>query len=216
MAELKILMKNRNFICIMVIFAMMDGSYTSLGTLINFLFEPFGFSSTDTSIMGATFVVAGLISSIMFPLLIEKYHWFLRCLKVITIGSFISSIIVIGAVPSKIFAFAVLAIGLLGFFVIPTMSVTYAFATEVTYPISEALFGSLMQAGSGLFATIVSYIITIIINKLGSFYALTTYVVFFLICAILAYLVKEDLRRLKPKSEEGHNKAMPSPMKNIQ
>lgn len=196
--ELAILMKNRNFVCIMVIFAMMDGSYTSLGTLINFLFEPFGFSSTETGILGATFVVAGLISSILFPILIEKYHWFLRCLKIITIGSFLSSIVVLPAVSSNVFAFATSAIGLLGFFVIPTMSVTYAFATEVTYPISEALFGSLMQAGSGLFATIVSYVITFIINKLGSFYALVTYVVFFLICSMLAYLVKEDLRRLKP------------------
>lgn len=210
-------MKNKNFVCVLIIFSMMDGSYTSLGTNINFLFEPFGFSPTDTSIMGAIFVVAGLISSIIFPIVIEKYHWFLRCLKMIAIGSFISSIIVLIALPSRVFGFATLAIGLLGFFVIPAMSVTYAFATELTYPISEALFGSLMQAGSGIFATVVSYAITFMINKFGSFFALVVYVIFFLICGILSYMVREDLRRLNPKRKDNQDKmALSPPHKGIQ
>lgn len=167
----------------------MNGSYVSLGTIINFLFEPFGYTSTDTSILGATFVICGLISSIIFPILIEKYHWFLRSLKIIVIGAFISSIIVLIAVPSQKFGFAVIAIGLLGFFVIPTMSVVYAFATELTYPNSEALFGSLLQAGSGIFGTFVAYGISFLINNFGAFSALLAYVTFFFICMMLANFI---------------------------
>lgn len=176
----------------------MNGSYTSLGTIINFLFEPFGYTSTDTAILGATFVISGLVSSIMFPILIEKYHWFLRSLKIIVIGAFISSIIVLGAVPSRNFIFAVVSIGLLGFFVIPTMSVVYAFATELTYPASEALFGSLLQAASGIFGTIVAYGISFLINTFGGTAALMAYVLFFFICMMLANFIQEDLRRLNP------------------
>lgn len=200
-SELSTLFKNKNFVSILIIFSIMDGSYTSLGTNINFLFEPFGYSSTDTSILGALFVVTGLVSSIMFPILIDKYQWFLRSLKIITIGAFISSLIILGAIPSKVFGFALLSIASLGFFVIPTMSIVYAFATELTYPCSEALFGSLLQAGSGIFGTVVAYAITFMINKFGSFSALVTYALFFFICGILSHLIKEDLRRLNLKSD---------------
>lgn len=179
----------------------MNGSYTSLGTIINFLFEPFGYTSTDTSILGATFVLSGLVSSIIFPILIEKYHWFLKSLKIIVIGAFLASIIVLAAVPSRVFYFALASIGLLGFFIIPTMSVVYAFATELTYPSSEALFGSLLQAGSGIFGTIVAYVISFLINNFGGLTALSTYVLFFFICMMLATFIQEDLRRLHPKNE---------------
>ena len=179
----------------------MNGSYVSLGTIINFLFEPFGYTATETSILGAIFIVSGLISSIIFPIIIEKYHWLLLSLKLIVTGSFLSSLIVLGAIPSKIFSFASVAISLLGFFVIPTMSVVYAFATELTYPHSEALFGSLLQAGSGIFGTVVAYGISYLINNLGGFAALLAYVIFFFICCVLSHFIHEDLRRLNLKND---------------
>ena len=178
----------------------MNGSYVSLGTIINLLFEPFGYTSLDASILGAVFIVSGLIGSIIFPLVLEKYHWFLRSLKIICMGAFVSMLIILGAIPSRIFPFATVSIGLLGFFVIPTMSIVYAFATELTYPNSEALFGSLLQAGSGIFGTTVAYMNSFLVNKLGGFSALLVYCVGFFICCVLSNFIKEDLRRLNLKN----------------
>ena len=179
----------------------MNGSYVSFGTILNLIFEPFGYTSTETSMLGATCILSGLISSIIFPIIIDRYHWFLRSLKIIVFGAFISSVLVYGTIPHKNLLPSLISIGLLGFFLIPTMSVVYAFATEVTYPSSEALFGSLLQATSGIFGTAVAYGISILIRHLGPSSALLAYVSFFLICCAVAVYVKEDLRRLKAGQE---------------
>lgn len=181
---------------IFTIFSIMNGSYVSLGAIINFLIEPFGFDSVDTSILGACFVLCGLISSIIFPILIEKHRWFLRSLRIIAVGAFIAILTVLIALPTHSFSFCLITIGLLGFFVIPTMSIVYAFATELTYPVSEALFGCLLQAGSGIFGTVLTYLASFIINNVGAIFMVVLYAVFFAVCCVFAYFIKEDLRRL--------------------
>ena len=200
--ELIDLFLNRNFKNLLVIFAFMDGSYMSLGTIMDLIFEPNGYTSTDTSILGGIFVVCGLISSIIFPIVIEKHHWFLKSLKMICYGALLSSLLVAIAIPSRIFWFAIISIGLLGFFVIPTMSIVYALATEVTYPSSEALFGSLLQAASGIVGTIISYVIAFVIRMFGTIYALILYSILFLVCCLLTFFITEDLRRMSPMEEE--------------
>ena len=175
----------------------MNGSYISLGNVVDLLLEPNGFTSTDTGLIGSIFVICGLISSIIFPIIIEKHLWFLKSLKIICYGAFLSSLLALCAVPSENLSYVLISFGLLGFFLIPTMSIVYALATEATYPISEALFGSLLQAASGITGTIISYFMTYVIRSIGTMPALGFLVIFYLLCSLLTLLVKEDLRRIR-------------------
>jgi len=78
---------NRNFRIVFFIFAIMNGSVICLGAIINFLLEGCGFNNVQISIMSATFVFVGLLSSMVFPILIEKFHWFRRSLRIIAVGA---------------------------------------------------------------------------------------------------------------------------------
>ena len=84
---------------------------------------------------------------------------------------------------------------------IPVMCVIYSFATELTYPISEALFGSVLQLGSCVFGTLIAFFASFIINGIGANWMILLYAVFFLGCTILASFVKEDLKRMKMEAE---------------
>lgn len=48
-------------------------------------------------------------------------------------------------------------ISALGFFVLPTFSISYTFAVELTYPISEAMSNGIMVFTSQIMGTLVSF-----------------------------------------------------------
>lgn len=203
------LVKNRNFRIIFFIFAIMNGSVICLGAIINFLLEGFHFNNVQISVMSATFVFVGLLSSMVFPILIEKFHWFSRSLKIIACGACLSMVLVIPAVESGNFIASTAAIGTLGGFLIPTLCVIYSFAIELTYPVSVALFGCLLQAGASIYGTLMTYLCTYIIRKFGSLYVVILLIIFFAICSLLSVFVKEDLRRLnlaKKRRNERYDK----------
>lgn len=157
--------------------------------VINFLIKPFGFTNLEISIIGALFILCGLVSSVIFPILIEKYHWYNRLMRIICFGAFIFCSLSLIALPIKSYAMTLLTVGLMGFFVIPTMPVAYAFAQELTFPASEALFGSLMQIGSRLLGTFFSYVGSFLIKELGSIFVLIMYSVFYFICFIISFFI---------------------------
>jgi MFS family permease len=64
--DIKELARNQNYKWINLSFMLMYGCYTCLGAIINDLVSKFGFSSTDSSIMGACFIMSGLVGSFIF------------------------------------------------------------------------------------------------------------------------------------------------------
>lgn len=194
--DLVALLKNQNFVMLFFIFSIMNGTQISLGAIINFLFESFGFSTRQTSIMGAAFVVSGLVSTMIFPMLIQKFHWFKRSLRIVVFGALTAAISTMVILPTQSFGLSIIATALLGTFLIPTLSITYAFATELTFPVSAPLFGCLLQAGCSIFGAVFTYVGPYLINNLGPIYILITYTVCMVICCSLSFFIKEDLRRI--------------------
>ena len=142
--ETKLLMRNNNFRFVIVIFLIINGSATSLATIIAFLIEPFGFNSVDTSIFGVIVALSGFISSIIFPIIIQEYQWYLKSMKMMAFGCVLSQLCILLSLASRNFNLVAIAMFLFGFFNFPVMPVVYSFATEITYPISEALFGGIL------------------------------------------------------------------------
>lgn len=146
--------------------------------------------------MGATFVLVGLFTSMIFPVLIEKFHWFRRSLRIIATGACAATILALICIPTGSFVASIISIGSMGAFLIPTLCVCYSFCTELTYPVSVALFGCLLQAGASIYGTLMTYLCTYIINSYGSLYVIILYIIFFATCSLLSICIGEDLRRI--------------------
>jgi fucose permease len=71
--DLRDLSRNKNYKWINLCFMLMYGSYTCLGAIINDLVSKFGFTSTDSSIMGACFIFSGLVGSFIFSGQLDKH-----------------------------------------------------------------------------------------------------------------------------------------------
>jgi len=132
----------------------------------------------------------------IFPILIEKLHYFRKSLRIISVGAFVATIIAMITLPTGSMIASLLSIGLMGGFLIPTLCVIYSFSTELTYPVSVSLFGCLLQAGASVYGTLMTYLSTYIIAKLGSIYVVLLFVICYAICSILSFYIQEDLRRI--------------------
>lgn len=195
--ELWALWENKNFIYTFLIFTIMNGSAVCLSAIITFLIEPFGFNSVESSIMGASSVICGFISSFLFPILIQKYKWYLKSVKLLTIGAFFAMICISLSLESRKLVYTLTAICLFGFFNIPVMSVIYTFTTEITYPVSEALTASILSAGSNLFSCLTTYLSLYIIHAYSATCAHLLFIFFYGIAMLLSFKLEEDLRRLR-------------------
>jgi cyanate permease len=142
--DFKELMKNKNFIILTLVFTLVYSVYTCLATVISPISKPFGFKSSDASIMGASFVLSGVFGSFLISVLLDKYKCFLKAVRFICFGSLISAVGIYFTLKSGNLVFACLNIGALGLCLLPICSVGYSFCTEITYPISEPMSNGIM------------------------------------------------------------------------
>jgi len=67
------LSENYNYYFCVITFMCLYGVYTCLGAVINNIVSHYGFSAIDSSILGATFIIFGLIGSFYFSHMLDKY-----------------------------------------------------------------------------------------------------------------------------------------------
>ena len=70
--DLMALVHNKNYLLITLLFMMLYGVYTCLGAVINNIVSPYGYSATDSSLLGATFIFFGLVGSFLFSAILDK------------------------------------------------------------------------------------------------------------------------------------------------
>ena len=91
-------------------------------------------------------------------------------------------------------------ISLLGFFVLPIFSISYTFAVELTYPISEAMSNGIMVFTSQIMGTLVSFAGTAMLEhlpeKTGPKATICMFGGIFFVAAFLTIFIKQELLRM--------------------
>ncbi len=64
--------KNRNYILILLTFSLVLGVFNALATLVERVIEPFGYSNSDASIIGALLILFGVFGAACMGYLVEK------------------------------------------------------------------------------------------------------------------------------------------------
>ena len=154
--DLKKLMRNKNYFWITICFMMMYGVYTTLGAIINNLVEPKGYTASDSSIFGASFILSGLVGSFVFSALLDKYQRYLLQLRVICFGVLFLYFFTFKTLQDKDEAnqgqtnviLLSVNIACIGFILLPIIPLGYSFSIELTYPVSEAMSNGVLMLWS--------------------------------------------------------------------
>lgn len=94
-------MRNGNYIFLLLTFSLMYGVYSSFGAILSNLFDPYDYSGSDISMIGAVFIIFGLIGSFIFGIILDKYAKYLLVLRIICFASLAAGLVMIYTIPLK-------------------------------------------------------------------------------------------------------------------
>ena len=86
---MKVLTKNRNFVFLSISFALEYGNSIALGAVVSSLTKPYGYHPSDNAIFGVTYIVAGVIGSVIIGILLDKYRKYKLTVQLLCVLSFI-------------------------------------------------------------------------------------------------------------------------------
>ena len=144
-ANMRKLFVNRNFVPVLIISFISMGLFNTLMTMIEQIFMPKGFTSMDAGIIGAVFVVSGIVGAFLLPLISDKLR--------VRIPFFVAGVTLIGVLSMGLTFFTgyVLLIALsaiLGFVIMGLAPILFQHGAETAYPVQEgASFGTIMLMG---------------------------------------------------------------------
>ena len=158
------LFKNSNYNWLTVCFTLQYATYSTLATVLGELIDPYGLGSDAAGIMGVTFIVSGVIGSMVFSAILDRLRCYTLMMKILSGGTVLSGIAAFFTLPTGNLAILLPNIIALGLFIIPIFSISYSFAVELTYPISEPMSNGIMVFFSQIFATSCSLGATVLIK----------------------------------------------------
>ena len=126
------------------VFTFLYGVYTALGAVVNFITEPYGYTSTDNSIFAGTLIFCGVLGSFVISVVLDKTAKYKLTCTLLGFGSTVALVCSIWTLPSGSVALFSINLALVGISVVPIIPVAYAFAVELTYPCPEAMSNGMM------------------------------------------------------------------------
>ena len=143
--EIAELYRNKNYRWMTLCFSTMYGVYTCLGAVINDLVSKFGFSSTDSSYMGACLIISGLTGSFILSSQLDKSKKYLLQLRMVCFTTLFLFSFSFLTLPSGNLYLVLVNISVVGFFLLPIIPLGFGFSIELTYPVSEAMSNGVLM-----------------------------------------------------------------------
>lgn len=192
--DLMKLIKNKNYLFLVLSYSLMYGVYTCLGACLDSVVMPYGFTSADAAIFGATFICCGILGSFIMSSLLDKYKWYKKILRTSCFGTLGFGSFLIVTFTWGNLAICTINIGVMGFFILPILPVGYNFACEITYPVSEVMSNGIMMLMAQLTGLVLTALCgAISVNHPKSLAPLLVFCV--TIACVSSLFVWEDLRR---------------------
>ena len=156
-------LKNRNFVIISIEYGILYGVYLALGALLSPLFEPYGYTSTQISILGVEFIVAGITSCMLVGCFLDYSSKFLLSIRVICWSSTIVALVLTFVFPYGNFNITSVGMVLAGIFLLPIIPVCISFASEVTFPMQPAMINGGVQLSGHLMGFLMEIIASLLV-----------------------------------------------------
>lgn len=144
-SEMGELFRNKNYRWMTLCFSTMYGVYTCLGAVINDLVSKFGYTSTDSSYMGACLIISGLTGSFILSSYLDKHKNYLSQLRMVCFTTIFLFSFSFWTLETRNIYLVLFNISLIGFFLLPIIPLGYGFSVELTYPVSESMSNGVLM-----------------------------------------------------------------------
>jgi cyanate permease len=138
---LKNILRQRNFVLLMVIFFIGLGLFNAVTTWIEDIIRPRHFSITQAGIVGGLMVVGGIIGAILIPLLSDRYHKRVPFIFFALMGSIPG---LLGISYATSYSLLLISAFVLGFCLLSAGPIGFQYGAEITYPAPESTSNGLL------------------------------------------------------------------------
>lgn len=200
------LLRNRNFILLVVSYGLNTGAFYSLSTLLNRMVITFyPGEEVNAGRIGLTITVAGMFGSLFTGLWLDRSKKYKQTTLAVYILS-LAGMVVFTFILDLGYLWAVfITAGCLGFFMTGYLPLGFEFAAELTYPESEGTSSGLLNVSAQVFGLIFTTAQGQIIDKSKSVLAGNLFLCsFLLVGAVITGFIKADLRRHRANQEAMH------------
>ena len=131
---LSCMFKNKAYLSVLIVCFISIGIFNTILTLLEMILLPRGITSFESGIVGAIFVVAGVLGAVILPILsdhVGKRIPFLVMSIILLIPAYLGFTFVANFVIIAIIA------GIAGFFIMGVAPILFQHGSEVAYPVKE-------------------------------------------------------------------------------
>lgn len=126
--------KNKDFVLVFFVFALMEGVFFCFGVTIDEVLDPYSFTSSQVAMIGAITISVGVASSTLAGMILGRYHCYKIMMLISTSGTTICLLCTAFTFPTDLHWLIVLNVYMLGVFMIPIIPICMNFANELTFP----------------------------------------------------------------------------------
>ncbi|CDW86047.1 UNKNOWN [Stylonychia lemnae] len=167
--ELRILLNNKSYLLLCCSLVLTHSLFTTLGAVISTITKPFGYKPIDNSIFGGVFIFFGLIGSVVFGILLDKYGKYKLTTNIISLVVSVAVALAFWTLPSQNIPLLTANIAVIGFFLTPMLSISYTFAVELTFPVPESISTGMMVMVAETYGSALVSNYLDLMNNLGHF-----------------------------------------------
>ncbi|KAK7873086.1 hypothetical protein R5R35_000367 [Gryllus longicercus] len=211
------LMTHRNFLLLLVAYALNVGSFYAVSTLLGqAVAARVDDSAEHAGVLGLVMVVAGMLGSVICGVILDRTRKYKEVTLAVYVMSLVGLILYAGALASRSLGYLYFASISLGFFMTGYLPLGFELAAELTYPEPEGTSSGLLNAGAQLGGLAFTPAYAALLDSSGDLWANAG------LCAALALgmgvsvlLLRADLlrqRALHPPAPAGDDPALaPAP-----
>jgi cyanate permease len=138
---LKQILKQKEFILLLVIFFIALGTFNAVTTWIEDIVRPGGLSSTQAGIIGGVMIAGGLLGALVIPSFSDRYHKRTPFIVVALAGATLG---LAGIAFARSYGLLLVSSFTMGFFMLSAGPIGFQYGAEITYPTPEGTSNGLL------------------------------------------------------------------------
>ncbi|XP_063804349.1 heme transporter FLVCR2 isoform X2 [Pseudophryne corroboree] len=199
------LLKNPNFVLLVVSYGLNTGAFYSLSTLLNrMVTEHYPGEEVNAGRIGLTITVAGMCGALITGFWLDRTKTYKQTTLVVYIFSLVGMVVFTFTLDLGYLWVGFITAGCLGFFMTGYLPLGYEFAAELTYPECVGTSSGLLNVSAQVFGLIFTTAQGQILEKFGVQAGNILLCCFLLVGAVITGFIKPDLRRLRANQEAIH------------
>jgi Na+/melibiose symporter-like transporter len=145
---MKLMMSNKNFITLLIMFTCIMGYLNIYGTIINSYFSKYRLTDDETSFIAGTANGVAITASIIVSIIIDKYKIYKKALLFLSLTGLVSHLLMtisIEVYEDKAWVFLLIFWTICSSTIVPIFTCSMDFVVEITYPVGESISGGFIM-----------------------------------------------------------------------